>query len=1187
MSDATEILGVGQQAPVPLEGAEPAESETRRIGPFEVGPSICAGPGAHIYEATDADGARRLLQVVRLGATSDATSLEARHEEERRIARRTAELLSQPGVIVHAHGGADGADGSRLLFWALPFDTARPILKDRSFREVSQVLQLARSVATHLADHHARGQVEPLLSEHHLAMDEGGAPRILGVPVDISDAWLAAEFPGPRRAPEEAGAKPTKSGDVWRLGRLLRAVCTRVTLPAEVERFIESLVRPEPERRPATAADVLNDLDGMLAADPDLMGVGEVVDAGLFPAEEVTQSAAPLSEVLSTGGTDPLAVTTWGAPVWTEVEANALPMEPGLLPGVVDPDAPTRAETAEAPEALRSSLANWQTDPSALATRAPEQVTDEAQLQAVQATSTEVAADAAQVLPEIEGPTTQAVAQGLTPPEAEVVVTDPESSAPTLSDGDAEAADGPAAASEPAEPEAEPEADDERPSPDAEVVAKAPAASEPAESSESHAAAVDSADADGDAPETLGAKAQPEGDDEPLAEPEATEPEAPQTSSEGKGEPATPADADEPNPSTEGDAPEAGDAPESGDEAETIDDSSGPSAESDDSEIEASASDASASPDEGTDDAPGAVTLSDAAEPTSQAPSDTPPPDTSEAPSQDALPHADDDEASLPEVQATLLATDAPEAEGPAPKSRPTLKEGPATEAAPALTEAVASADVHKDEAQVPAADGATTLTDSDPAPSAVAVRSTTGGQNSGGDPDEDEAAMKAIAAGWDQPVLPSGESPWSEVVSPQGAHRRDNRGFSGFEAELPDEAPRAPAPVAKTSSPPAPAVFEEEDDSEAFVAAISAFDPRKVAGGVLAVLVILGLFAMISRTGTDPDLNPVDVVPPGNDFVLESKPVGAEVVSAADGRVLGKTPLSFLVPPASSARLFLVADGYEPLALELLERGGIEARLQPRTKQACTVDVNVPSGATIETVSGEAVAPGPVQVRGARLVRARAGQAWTGARLIRCPDRGGPPKANIKLSAPRHATAVRITEPAGSAAYLNGEPVGRVPTTANTDRGFIDVRVDDASGMSEARWVPVRGPVEIRMPTPKPRRRPMLVVPDTRAGDADVRALVQSTTKPVKLSRSSRRRLARLRAAGGRHLKAGRTRRASRSYRECLRIDPGDPRCHRGLGDLYRKIGKTDKAQVYYSRYLELSPQAADADLIRGYLEQ
>ncbi len=114
-----------------------------------------------------------------------------------------------------------------------------------------------------------------------------------------------------------------------------------------------------------------------------------------------------------------------------------------------------------------------------------------------------------------------------------------------------------------------------------------------------------------------------------------------------------------------------------------------------------------------------------------------------------------------------------------------------------------------------------------------------------------------------------------------------------------------------------------------------------------------------------------------------------------------------------------------------------------------------------------------------------------------------------------------------------------------------------------------------------------MLVVPDTRAGDADVRALVQSTAKPVKLSRSSRRRLSRLRAAGGRHLKAGRTRRASRSYRECLRIDPGDPRCHRGLGDLYRKIGKTDKAQVYHSRYLELSPQAADADLIRGYLEQ
>lgn len=1153
LSDATAISGVDPEAPAPGENPGPGgrttpSDPTRRIGPFTVGRSVCAGPGAHIYEAIAVDGARRLLQVVRLGPTSDTAGAEARQAEERRIARRTADLLSQPGMIVHAHGGADGADGSRLLFWALPYDPAVPIVRDSPVRDVGGLLKIARAVATYLADRHGRGQVEPLLSEHHLAMDEGSGPRILGVPVDVSEAWLAEDFPGPRRAPEEVGAAVKKSGDVWRLGRALQALSQNLALPEDVARFIESLVRPAPERRPASGAEVLGDLDGLLASAPDLMGVGDVPDPGLFPAEEVTQSSVPLAEMISTGGTDPLAVTTWGPPVWTEVEANALPMDPGLLPGVVDPDAPTRAETAEAPGALRASLTdpdsaaepvsmvNWTTDPGAAPSRRPEPVTDQTQHNEVGAREPDSPATS-EVLREAEQPTTQAVAQAPGAAEPEVGVP---AEAAALKEARPEL---PPVEAPAAEAEAEPEAEA--------VAAPAQAELQPEPEAGSTEPEAEAAQAEAAQAEAEAAQAEPvEAQAKPVAEVASPEPAA----------------------AAHTDAVDAG------------------PVESEPAVAEgALAADAGEAPPEDVQPEPEDPGPEPAVAATSE-PAQADLPMVASSDFEAISPAESEADEGLPEVQATLLAPE-PSQDGPQPDAAPAPAETPPSElestepalapaegALPSSAEGVPT----DDEAAAPvSADGATTLTDGDAAPSAVAVRGTSASAGA-----EDPAAMKAIAAGWDQPVLPSGESPWSEVLSPRGAHRRAHETFEGFEDSLPDDALPSNPPVVNGSSPPISPVFDEDDDSAAIAAAISGFDPRKVAGGVLAVLVILGLFALISRSG-EPDLGPqADVAPSLNEFVLDSAPQGALVVSQADGRVLGKTPMSFLVPPAVSARLFLVADGHEPLALELLERGGIEARLQPSVGPPCTVTVQGPPGATLESVAGIEIPPGEVEVPGGLLIRARSGQSWVGAELVRCPDRGGQDRVTLEFGTKRHATLVRITEPAGAAAYLNGEPVGRVPTSARTDRAFLDVRVDDATGMSESRWVPARGALEIRMPTPKARRRPRLVVPDTRPGDADVAPDPAEVSAPA-VSDAAQRRLDRLKGAGERHLKAGRTRRASRSYRECLRLDPGQAECHRGLGDLYRQIGKKEKARVYYERYLELAANPSDAGLIRGYLQE
>ncbi|MCA9551248.1 MAG: PEGA domain-containing protein [Myxococcales bacterium] len=475
--------------------------------------------------------------------------------------------------------------------------------------------------------------------------------------------------------------------------------------------------------------------------------------------------------------------------------------------------------------------------------------------------------------------------------------------------------------------------------------------------------------------------------------------------------------------------------------------------------------------------------------------------------------------------------------------------------------------------------DAADTLTDDHPV-SAVLMRTTA--EVDEPEP-EDRLAIDAIAAGWEQPVLPAGESPWSEVVSPRGTHRRDYAEFPGFDEDL----PRGSNPPA--AAPPQAVEYVQEDPSEPSVAdvaaAVSGFDTRKVAGGVLAVLVILGLFAFIARSGGGQANAPADVALPGQEFVLESRPAGAWVVAEADGRVLGKTPLAFLVPAGSHPQVFLVAPGHEPMRMELMERGGVEARLLPAGEAGCTVTLSSPDGVQVTAFDDTPVPMGEVPVQGALLVRAAADQEQQGARLVTCPERGGTAKASLHFN-PRWAGApIRITEPAGVAAYMNGDPVGRVPTTGHVDRAFVEVRVDDAEGMSESRWVPARGPLEVRMPTPKPRRRPVLVVPDNRPEDAD--ANVEISAPDTVAPAAPTGRVERLLKAGHKHLKAGRSRKASQAFRECLRIAPNEPTCTEGLGLLYRRIGKADKAKVYFTRFLELVPSGPDAERVRGYLAE
>jgi hypothetical protein len=455
-----------------------------------------------------------------------------------------------------------------------------------------------------------------------------------------------------------------------------------------------------------------------------------------------------------------------------------------------------------------------------------------------------------------------------------------------------------------------------------------------------------------------------------------------------------------------------------------------------------------------------------------------------------------------------------------------------------------------------------------------------------------DQAAIEALAASWSQTVLPPGESPWSEVVSPRGTHTRARESFPGLAGELPvlPEPKNAIAGIKRDDTvwdeppPPAP-VYRPVDSGEIeaeIAAAISGFDTKKVVAAVLAVLVIFGVFALIARSGDqNRGENDLLVAPAANEFLLESEPPAATVVAEADGRILGKTPLRFQVPAGGRSGVYLVLSGHEPIRIDLPERGGIKARLSRIDQPECELSLTAVDGTPFEGVD-VALGPGAkVVVPGAAVVRPKDGSGMEGARLVLCPSLGGEPSVRLRFDRRAGVRTVRITEPAGSAAYLNGEPVGRVPAIARATTAFSAIRVDDASGMSEERFVPTTADVEVRMPAPHKRKRPTLVVPD------DVQVFVEDEPENALLEgrpAGPKDRTAAVSAmeSASRFVESGKLDRATEAYRSCLAADPGQADCHLGLGNLYQKDRRPRKARAHYLRFLELAPDAPDAARVK-----
>lgn len=237
-----------------------------RVGPYDVVRGLVRAPSAWMAEARGPNGEAVLLQLAHLRPVHGKVDLLHRQHLERALAQATAELFSEAEFAIMAHGGADRDDGSRVLFWALPWrpDAERLTNAALYVEGPAHLVKIGIALAQRLARRHGLGRLEPLLSEALVLVEPEGA-ELCGVPVQVPPAWLSPDTPNARLAPEEtANEDVTKVGDVWRLGQTLMALASSFdAMPHALVQLLERMTATDPRLRPPRITEVLVELESI------------------------------------------------------------------------------------------------------------------------------------------------------------------------------------------------------------------------------------------------------------------------------------------------------------------------------------------------------------------------------------------------------------------------------------------------------------------------------------------------------------------------------------------------------------------------------------------------------------------------------------------------------------------------------------------------------------------------------------------------------------------------------------------------------------------------------------------------------------------------------------------------------------------------------------------------------------
>lgn len=262
-----------------------------RYGAFTWRGLLAKGPGVILAEAIDVDGTPRLLQIVRCRPVRDDAERLRRLHLERVISQRTAGLLEE-GVI--AHGVETELDGTRALYWILPWEDRYAELALPERPDIGLIVRAGMVLASRLMQRHARGRTEPLLSAQLLLLGDAKLrATLVGLPVFVPPEWLADEMEPPSLAPEElVRAQLEPSGDLWRLGRTLRRLMEMGEVrSAPLADIIARLEKDDRSLRTPRASQALAELEALAA---ELDGLTRAGPTALFAAMDPSQ----LSELL-------------------------------------------------------------------------------------------------------------------------------------------------------------------------------------------------------------------------------------------------------------------------------------------------------------------------------------------------------------------------------------------------------------------------------------------------------------------------------------------------------------------------------------------------------------------------------------------------------------------------------------------------------------------------------------------------------------------------------------------------------------------------------------------------------------------------------------------------------------------------------------------------------------------------